>query len=95
MSDKLQTAVNRGQRAAALLNDDLLKEAFAKLEAEYTAAWKASPPRDTEGRERVWQALQLVGKVRDHLGRVAADGRLAQAEITRLAEIDQAKAKRR
>ena len=36
--DKRQAAINRGARAQALLNDELLQEAFVKLEADYIKA---------------------------------------------------------
>ena len=89
--DKLQDAVNRGARADALLKDEMLQEAFAKLEAEYITAWRQSPARDTDGRERLWQAVQVIGRIKDHLGTVLANGKLAQHEVNRLAEIEQAK----
>jgi hypothetical protein len=82
--DKLQRDVVRGARAAELMKNELLVEAFARLEADYLEAWKISPARDTDGRERLWQAVNVVGKVRDHLGKVAAAGRLAQQQIDNL-----------
>ncbi len=48
------------------------------------AAWKTWPAADTAGRERLWQAVNVLGKVRDHLSRVVADGNLAQRELTDL-----------
>ena len=47
--DKLQAAISRGARAEALLNNDLLQEAFARLEQDYIEAWRISPARDTDG----------------------------------------------
>ena len=82
--DKLQAAVDRGQRAKTLLENELLQEAFKTLEDDYTAAWKTWPAADTAGRERLWQAVNVLGKVRDHLGRLVADGRLAQRELSDL-----------
>lgn len=83
--DKLQTAVSRGARAKALLNDDLVVSSLSQLESDYIAAWKATGARDTDARERLWQAVQVVGKFRDHLGLVVQDGTLAQAEIDAMA----------
>jgi hypothetical protein len=82
--DKLAAAIERGARAKALLENDLLREAFDKLEDDYTAAWKTWPAADTQGRERLWQAVNVLGKVRGHLARVVADGRLAQRELSDL-----------
>ena len=36
------------------------------------------------GRERLWQAVNVLGKVKDHLTRVVADGRLAQRQLSDL-----------
>src|SRR5262245_65828838 len=79
--DKLQAAAERGRRAKTLLENELLQEAFKTLEDGYTAAWKSWPAADTAGRERLWLAVNVLGKVRDHLARVVADGRLAQREL--------------
>jgi hypothetical protein len=79
--DKLQREANRASRAQALLNDPLLVEGFDKLEAEYTKAWRETNFRDDDARQRLWQAVNLLGKIRDHLGKVLANGKLAQAQI--------------
>jgi hypothetical protein len=89
--DKLQRDIVRGARAAELLKSELLQECFATLEADYIAAWKIAPARDTDGRERLWQAVNIVGKVRDHLVKVANDGKLAQRQLNELAKPEQGK----
>jgi len=45
---------------------------------------KSWPAADTAGRERLWQAVNVVGKVRDHLARIVTDGKLAQREMSDL-----------
>ena len=82
--DKLQTAIGRGARAQELLRSELLQEVFAKLDTEYIAAWRRTPARDTDARERLWQATQIVGKVKGHLAIIASDGKLAQRELDEL-----------
>lgn len=82
----------RDEVAAATAADAALKlvaEAFTRLEAEYVKAWKATPVRDEAARERLWQAVQIVGKVEAHLRALAAGRKLAErqlAEIARLGE---------
>jgi hypothetical protein len=83
--DKLQESIARGARAEALLKNDLLQEAFARLERDYLEAWKISPARDTDGRERLWQAVNIVAKVRDHIVKVVNDGKLSQRHLNELA----------
>ena len=75
----------RANRAELLLNEPLVIEAFDALKREYIGAWEASPARDTDARERLWQAVQIVGKVRSHLQAMVGDGKIAQADIERMA----------
>ena len=86
MTDKLEQAVSNGNRAQILLNDPLLTGAFDMLRTEYLKAWETTAARDTDARERLWQAVQIVGKVRTHLQSVVNDGKLAKAEVNDLAD---------
>jgi hypothetical protein len=79
--DKTERAINRGAQAEALLRNELLQEAFAALDASYVQAWRTAPVRDAEMREKLWQAVNIVGKVKDHLSRIVADGKLSQADL--------------
>jgi hypothetical protein len=81
MEDKLQSRIARAGQAESLLRNGLLNEAFAKLEADYITAWKGWQASDTDGRERLWMAVNVLGKIKEHLTRVISDGRLAQAEL--------------
>jgi hypothetical protein len=81
----LNKAIERAARAEALQRDELLTEALDALDRDYVKAWRATHARDTDARERLWQAVQVVAKVRDHLAHVAAGGRLAQRELDELA----------
>jgi hypothetical protein len=83
--DKLHESITRGARAEALLQNELLQEAFTRLEQDYIDAWKISPARDTDGRERLWQAVNIVAKVRDHIVKVVNDGKLSQRHLNELA----------
>lgn len=82
----LQRAVNRAQQARTLLESDILKEAFKGLEDSYTAAWRATTIEDVSGREKLFLAINVVGKVRDHLTSVVSNGSVAEAEIKELRE---------
>jgi succinate dehydrogenase/fumarate reductase flavoprotein subunit len=83
---KLSADMARRARAEALLQDDLLQEAFARLEERYIEEWRVSQFRDTDARERLWQAVNILRKVKDHLAKIVRDGKLAQREIDQLAE---------
>jgi hypothetical protein len=88
MSDEsiLERTAARAVRAEALLDDELLSEAFDTLEKSYIAAWRATTVDDALGREKLFLAVNIVGKVRDHLAGVVANGKLARAELKVLAE---------
>jgi hypothetical protein len=88
MSDesKLREMSAKAMRAQNLLDDDLMTEAFKSLEDSYTAAWRATTIDDVGGREKLFLAINIVGKVRDHLTAIVANGKLAQAELKELAQ---------
>jgi hypothetical protein len=81
LQDKLECDISRGARAAMLLENELLVGAFATLDAEYVRAWRTTPARDAIAREKLWQAVNVLGLVRQHLAKIVSDGRLAQAEL--------------
>jgi len=78
----LTKAEARGSKAQQLLDNELLKESFEALKQEYIDYWMATHINDDIGRQRLWQAVQIVGKVRDHLAKVASGGRMATKELS-------------
>ncbi len=80
---------SRALGAQALLENDLFNEALTTLEAEYIKAWKLSG--DDDGRQRLWHAVQIVGKIKDHISSILNDGKLAQAQLKELAETSERK----
>lgn len=84
--NQLGQAVARATRAQELLDNGLLSEAFATLEQGYISAWRATTIDDVAAREKLFLAINIVGKVRDHLTSAIADGKLAEAQLKELAE---------
>lgn len=78
---RLRTEATRGQRAAELINDPLMQEAFAVLQERFQTEWADSPARDTEGRERIWLMQKLLKNVAAHLAEVATTGQLASIQL--------------
>jgi len=76
----------KADRAKQLLENDLLDEAFKGLEDSYTTAWRNTTIDDVSGREKLFLAINIVGKVRDHLGSVVNNGKVAAAELKALAD---------
>jgi hypothetical protein len=85
--NRLDEAAARAVRAQELLDNELLTEAFRGLEESYTSAWRASKVDDAAAREKLFLAINVVGKVRDHLAAIVANGKLAQAELKELAQV--------
>jgi hypothetical protein len=91
--DKLAKAASRAARAQDLLSNELLAEAFQGLEATYTAAWRATTVHEVSAREKLFLAVNLVGKVRDHLHTIVTDGKLAAAELREIVAVAERKRK--
>ncbi len=83
---KLAEERARGERAKRLLEDELLVEAFDKIERVYVATWRATRPDDIEVRERAYLMLLLLGDLRTALTEVANTGAVAAETLERLSK---------
>jgi hypothetical protein len=90
---KLNRDMVRGSKAKQLLENELLTEAFDELEKSYFGAWRQSTPMDVNAREKLYLAANIVAKVKDHLGLIVKNGKIAEAELKQLT--DQAERKKR
>ena len=82
----LNKASAKAVRAQSLLDNELFNEALETLRSDLLKAWENTPPRDTDGRERCWNAIQQLGKLKGYFETVLRDGKMAQAELKALAE---------
>lgn len=83
---KLRQDTDKAARAESLLRNELLTEAYERIEADLIKAWIASEPRDFDGRERCFLAVHANRKHKDYLESVVNNGKLAQAELKQLVE---------
>tara|TARA_R100000995_G_scaffold48357_1_gene23152 strand:+ start:6460 stop:6720 length:261 start_codon:yes stop_codon:yes gene_type:complete len=74
---------DRGARAQAILKDPLVVEALETLEQQYIDAWKTSPNRDEEGRERIYLLMKSLEVFKGHLISVVETGKLADRELSK------------
>lgn len=65
--DRTELEIQRGERAALLLQDEMLTEALETIETEYTEQWKNSPVRDVDGREKLFLMVKTAQKFRAEL----------------------------
>jgi hypothetical protein len=80
----LQDRIGTGLDAESVLTSGAFSLAFEQIETELTEAWKRSPQRDADGRERIHLSLCLLLKVRTKLESMIQDGSLAQSRLEEL-----------
>ncbi len=88
---KLSQDTARALRAEQLLGDDLLNEAFAELERAYIEKWSETAHDNQVGREKLYLAVNVARKVRDHLQTVLSNGKLAAKELADMAAEEERK----
>lgn len=81
---KVRESMERGEKAAALLRNELLQEAFERLEKDFMQAWKHSSVEDSQNRERLYMLCQNLSALRGYLEGVVTDGKLAKAQLDEL-----------
>lgn len=89
--NKLICDSGKGIRARQLLEDEMLIEAFKVLEEAYMHGWRNTLAGDTAAREKLFLAVNIVGKVRDHLTVAVTNGKLAQVELEEIARVAERK----
>lgn len=82
-------AVSKAQKAKATLENESIIAAFEYLANEYVKLWKQSGT--PEGRDRIWQATQVLEKVKEHLAIAITNGEVAKRILDQI-ETDRRKA---
>lgn len=88
---KLLLEADRAAKAQALLENDLLNEAYAQIEKQLVEAWASTPALDSPAREKIWDSVQANRKHRDYLISVFNDGKVASHQLQGLATIAERK----
>jgi hypothetical protein len=70
-----------GDRAREVLDNESFIAAFDETEKEVIEQWTNSPARDQEGREKLWQYLAMLRRVRANLQTTLETGKLARLEL--------------
>lgn len=76
----LEERIYDGNRARECLENEQFNWAFESIEQELTNAWRTSPARDVEGREKIFLSLQLLTKLKAALQGSLETGKLAEAD---------------
>ena len=80
---KLRQDIDRGEKAQALLRNEILIETFDFLEKQYHEAWANSSVDQNEAREKVFMMLQNLQTVKQHIESVVITGKFANDQLTK------------
>jgi hypothetical protein len=78
LDNRLSRDMQRGERGRQLMSDELLQEAFASIREQYVtaavAASRGTKPAEERAALRLMDAVSIVERVKEHLGRAIQDG---------------------
>jgi len=83
---KLRTQAERGDRARAILENDLVLEAFESVQKQIETAWQTSAGPDKEQRENAYLMHRLLQNFRSHFETVVQTGEAGKRELLSLHE---------
>ena len=73
--------LNQANKAKQLFENPLLKESFDKLKKLYTESLFNTGATETEAREKLWLAYNVVSKVEQNLFEILDTGKLASKQL--------------
>lgn len=73
----------RAMRAQAILNDDMVVEAFAMLDKAIYAGWKGVSERDTEAQKNMLLMAKTLDKFKRYFASILETGELAEIQEKR------------
>jgi|TARA_A100000172_G_scaffold73408_1_gene54971 hypothetical protein len=78
---KLQKELTQANKAKQLFENPLLKDSFDKLKKLYADSLFNTGAKETETREKLWLAYNVVGKVEQNLLEMIDTGKLAEKQL--------------
>ena len=78
---KLNQEVSQANKAKQLFENPLLKDSFNKLKKLYSENLFNTGAKETETREKLWLAYNVVGKVEQNLLEIIDTGKLASKQL--------------
>jgi len=77
----LNQELSQANKASQLFEDPLLKESFNKLRNLYSESLFNTGATETETREKLWLAYNVVSKVEQNLLEIIDTGKLASKQL--------------
>ncbi len=74
-------ALERANRARAILEDELVAEIFDRMERRLVEAWAASGPSEMGIREESYRGLRALQDFRSEFERLLRDGKVAERDL--------------
>jgi len=81
MGRKKGEELRRADDAKRLLETPLFKESLDKLKKLYAESLFNTGAKETETREKLWLAYNIVGKVEQHIQEISDTGKLAKKQL--------------
>tara|TARA_R100000808_G_C2039641_1_gene79833 strand:- start:51 stop:314 length:264 start_codon:yes stop_codon:yes gene_type:complete len=81
MMARVETELERGNKAAELLRNPIFSESFEVLKDYYQDSWQQTDPNDVEARERIYVAINVLADIRRHIESVMTTGKMASEQI--------------
>jgi len=81
--DDIAQELQDSQRAKELLDDPFIQKIFQDLESKYIDAWKESDPKDSHGREVLFQLQWAIAEVQSHLSVIMEKGVFHKQTLSR------------
>ena len=78
---KLQSEVNRSEKAKLVLQEPIFLEAIIELKKLYSQSLLNTGVNEQDAREKLWLAYQVVGKVEQHFIEIMETGKLAKRQL--------------
>jgi hypothetical protein len=78
---KLQSEVNRSEKAKLVLQEPIFLEAIIELKKLYSQSLLNTGVNEQDAREKLWLAYQIVGKVEQHFIEIMETGKLAKRQL--------------
>jgi len=79
----LKKKIDKGNRASAILLDQVVLEAFNELEDRYTNEWKSSKFGESAKRDHAYASLVALEDLRTQLRIFVDSGRMAAKQLER------------
>jgi hypothetical protein len=88
---KLYQEQSQANKAKSILENELYQESIDKLKKLYSESLFNTGAAETNTREKLWMAYQIVGKVEQHFKELVETGKLASKQLESFRKDDQQK----